>query len=321
MEMRKASDEHAWFEHQATNAAKRVAALGNQHGSTALGGPPQYSSLSAKAQPFEQPSPGRQRYDRPLTVATSKHLAAEPAADLGPWAGSPAYRRPRGVGGPTAVSSLRADAPVFTEHQYDVDAVHVVIEDLHRIQEQLAAIKRISTEADELLEAMVHGTMQTEPRLKNTLVQLMSDCERLQDKGERALSRLDELRPSSTPSANRVRQALPQAAAALRQRIAVQLRMYWRAEGRSDAQELGEEIGSIEQNPLQMGTSQEERASAEEEEWARARSAQEEEWRSSQEASMEDEEAQARADLEAAIELKMKLLGKIGSAMPRRSTN
>lgn len=99
-------------------------------------------------------------------------------------------------------------------------------EDLHRIREQLAAIRRISSEADEVLDAMETGSLEMQPRLKTTLQQLHHDCGRLRAKGDRVLATMANAGPAARASSLQASEALSQAADALRERIEGQLRVY-----------------------------------------------------------------------------------------------
>lgn len=105
-------------------------------------------------------------------------------------------------------------------------------EDLHRIREQLAAVRRISSEADEVLDAMEAGSLPVQPRLKKTLEQLHGDCERLRAKGQSVLNAMAGAGPAARTAALQASEALSQASEALRERIEGQLRVFGLADER-----------------------------------------------------------------------------------------
>jgi hypothetical protein len=111
-------------------------------------------------------------------------------------------------------------------------AVGRAFEDLHRVREQLAAVRRISSEADEVLDAMEAGSLGTQPRLKATLELLRDDCGRLRAKGQSVLQAMAGAGPAARTAALQASEALSQAAEALRERIDGQLRVFGLAEER-----------------------------------------------------------------------------------------
>lgn len=74
--------------------------------------------------------------------------------------------------------------------------------DLHRTREQMGALRALAAEATEAVEAMRAGSLEPQPHLKRTLVQLQQDAASLLARGRSALGAMAAAGPSASASAS-----------------------------------------------------------------------------------------------------------------------
>lgn len=227
-EQRKLAEQGAWLERQASESRRRSELLRRATGRTPP--PPQRAGLSATAQPFEPPAP---------------LSAAAPGAKLPPSPSSaPSPRRPfdrplqaggTAAGGTAAVPSARATlahrAAAHPIHppsaaQPAGGAIRRALADLHRTREQMGALRALAAEATEAVEAMRAGSLEPQPHLKRTLVQLQQDAASLLARGRSALGAMAAAGPSASASASEAEHVLSLAVQTLREELASLLTAY-----------------------------------------------------------------------------------------------
>jgi hypothetical protein len=209
----RAAEEHTWLERQASDARRRLLELHREAAVEATAAAPR--GVPQRSSQVSNGGLNRPSFDRPLLPDASTR-----STPVSVGRASEDLHRP-----------LMLDTPARSTPVSD-GAVGRAFEDLHRIREQLAAVRRISLEADEVLDAMDAGSLQTQPRLQATLQQLHHDCGRLRAEGQSVLSAMAGAGPAARAAALQASEALSQASDALRERIQNQLRVFGLAEER-----------------------------------------------------------------------------------------